>query len=110
MNKIIPTLLVSCLAALPVFAEMVHIPADRDNSLIEDPDGAVSNGMGPNFRAGRTNQSMYSVRRGLLRFDVASAVPAEARNNMPTTEAICDGEKPRVASSLAITAPQERCT
>ncbi len=78
MNKIIPTLLVSCLAALPVFAEMVHIPADRDNSLIEDPDGAVSNGMGPNFRAGRTNQSMYSVRRGLLRFDVASAVPAEA--------------------------------
>ena len=78
MNKIIPTLLVSCLAALPVFAEMVHITADRDNTLIENPDGALSSGMGPNFRAGRTNQSMFSVRRGLLRFDVASAVPADA--------------------------------
>lgn len=76
--KIFPTLLLTCVTALPAFADMVHIPADRDNTLIEDPDGTVSNGIGPNFRAGRTNQSMFSIRRGLVRFDVASALPADA--------------------------------
>jgi hypothetical protein len=66
------------MTALPVFADMVHIPADRDNTLIEDADGAQSNGSGPAFFAGRTNQEMYSVRRALLRFDVASALPEDA--------------------------------
>jgi len=78
MFKILSILLFTCLTATPAFADMVHIPADRDNTLIEDADGAVSNGAGPAFFAGRTNQSLFSIRRALVRFDVASAVPADA--------------------------------
>jgi hypothetical protein len=64
--------------AVSASAEMVRIPADRDTTLIEDPDGAFSNGAGPVFFAGRTNQGAGSIRRGLLRFDVASALPPQA--------------------------------
>jgi len=52
----------------------VTILADRDATLIEDPDGARANGTGPLF-AGRTNQGGPSKRRALLRFDVAGALP-----------------------------------
>jgi len=78
MIRILPVLLITCLASVQAFADMVHIPADRDNTLIEDPDGALSNGTGLAFFAGRTNQSIFSIRRALVRFDVASAVPANA--------------------------------
>ncbi len=78
MVKVLPTVLFGCMIALPVFAEMVEIPADRDATLIEDDEGDVANGSGPAFFAGRTNQSMYSMRRALLRFDVASALPEDA--------------------------------
>lgn len=63
---------------LPIRAESVLIEADRDSTLIEDPDGTLSNGAGPYLFVGRTNQGTGSVRRGLLRFDVASALPREA--------------------------------
>jgi len=78
MLRLLSIFLLTCLAAAPVFADMVHIPADRDNTLIEDADGALSNGAGPAFFAGRTNQSLFSIRRALVRFEVASAVPADA--------------------------------
>ena len=78
MIRILSTLLLTCLVSAQVFADMVHIPADRDNTLIEDADGAVSNGAGPVLFAGRTNQAMFSIRRGLVRFDVAGALPADA--------------------------------
>ena len=78
MYKILPTLLLSCLTATPAFAETVHITADRDATLIEDAEGDVANGSGPSIFAGQTNQSMFGVRRALVRFDVASALPADA--------------------------------
>ena len=78
MIRLLPVILLGCLASAQALAEMVHITADRDNTLIEDPDGALSNGIGLHLRAGRTNQAMNSIRRGLLRFDVASALPANA--------------------------------
>jgi len=64
--------------ALPVWAETVFVRADRDTTLIEDPDGAFSNGAGPAFFVGQTNQAAGSLRRGLVRFDVASALPQGA--------------------------------
>jgi hypothetical protein len=66
------------LITLPAFADMVHIPADRDTTLIEDAEGDAANGSGPAFFAGRTNQSLYSIRRAVVRFDVASALPQNA--------------------------------
>ena len=47
--------------------------------LIEDSDGGLANGSGPVFFVGRTNQGQNSVRRGLVYFDVAAALPANAR-------------------------------
>jgi hypothetical protein len=70
------------LAGLPLpgaaMAETVEIEADRDVTLIEDPAGALANGSGPAFFVGRTTQPQGSIRRGLVRFDVAAAVPRGA--------------------------------
>jgi hypothetical protein len=77
----IPTLataLLLMLVTLPVQAETAFVRADRDTTLIEDPDGARSNGAGPVFFVGQTNQATGSLRRGLVRFDVASALPQGA--------------------------------
>jgi hypothetical protein len=79
MLRILSMLFLTCLTVTAVYAEMVDIPADRDNTLIEDPDGALSNGMGPTIRAGRTNQAAFGIRRGLIRFDVAAVLPENAR-------------------------------
>ena len=77
MFRILSTLLLTCLIVTSVFAERVHIPADRDATLIEDAGGGVANGLGPLF-AGHTNQQLFGVRRALVRFDVASALPENA--------------------------------
>ena len=54
--------------------ELVEVGADRDNTLYEDPNGLWSNGAGEYFFAGRTG--VGQLHRGLVRFDVAGAVPA----------------------------------
>jgi hypothetical protein len=71
--------LVLLLYAAPVAAETVFIEAGRDTTLIEEPDGTLANGAGPVFFVGRTNQRQNSVRRGLIYFDVAAALPRNAR-------------------------------
>ena len=58
-----------------VSAETVEIVASADNTLIESATGARSNGAGSGFFVGRTSQASDSIRRGLVRFDVAGAVP-----------------------------------
>ena len=55
-------------------ADVVSIGASKDNTLYEDAGGLLSNGLGPSFFAGRT--STGEIRRGLLAFDIAAAVPA----------------------------------
>jgi hypothetical protein len=72
-------LLTSFLAGfIPSIAETVTLVPDRDATLIEDPNGSLANGAGPVFFVGRTAQSVNGVRRALLRFDVASALPHDA--------------------------------
>ena len=78
MIKILSILLFTCLTATPAFAEMVDIKADRDATLIESTDGSAANGSGPSMFAGHTNQELFGVRRALVRFDVASALPEDA--------------------------------
>ena len=78
MLRILSTILLTCLTATSVFADMVHIPADRDATLIEDAEGDIANGIGPAFFVGQTNQSAFGARRGLIRFGVAAALPENA--------------------------------
>ena len=62
---------------VPASAEMRVLEPDQDATLIEWPDGTLANGQGFLF-VGRTGQSQRSIRRGLLRFDLAAALPAGA--------------------------------
>jgi hypothetical protein len=57
-------------------AETMMVPCAADNTLIESATGAISNGSGPAVFVGRNSQAQGSRRRGLLRFDVAAALPA----------------------------------
>jgi hypothetical protein len=54
----------------------VNIPASQDNTLYEDATGAVSNGAGDYFFTGNTREGFS--RRGVIRFDIASNIPAGA--------------------------------
>lgn len=59
-------------------AETVDLIASQDNTLFESESGALSNGAGDHFFVGKTFQGVGSIRRGLLMFDVASAIPSGA--------------------------------
>jgi len=58
--------------------ETVVLSPTQDATLIESSNGSLANGSGPVFFAGRTGQSSASLRRALLQFDVAGAVPGGA--------------------------------
>ena len=55
------------------------LEASKDNTLIESPTGALSNGAGTGIFVGRTNQPTDSIRRGLLAFDIADRIPADSK-------------------------------
>ena len=50
----------------------------KDNTLYESANGSLSNGAGTGFFAGRTNQAVESIRRGLMAFDIAGNIPSGA--------------------------------
>jgi hypothetical protein len=62
--------------ALSAVGEVVTLTSIKDNTLYEDPTGATSNGSGTHLFAGETLGG--SLRRGLIEFDVAGAVPEGA--------------------------------
>lgn len=62
------------LSAVGLRAEVVIVDAAQDNTLYEDLNGQFSNGSGDYLFAGRTQGA--GLRRGLIAFDVAAAVPA----------------------------------
>lgn len=71
-----PRLRLVGLLASSVAAQNVDVLPVADASLFEDPAGALADGLGPHLYVGRTNSAGgYGARRGLLRFDVAAAVP-----------------------------------
>jgi hypothetical protein len=55
-------------------ADFVSIGAAKDNTLYETAGGELSNGQGDGFFAGKI--SLGVIRRGVISFDIASAVPA----------------------------------
>jgi len=60
------------------FGVTTNLNPAKDNTLFEDVNGTLSNGAGPGFFAGRTVQGSNEIRRGLIMFDIAAAVPASA--------------------------------
>ncbi len=62
-----------------VVAETVTIQPAADATLIEDAGGALANGADSGIFAGRTAQGSGAIRRALIRFDVAAAIPAGAQ-------------------------------
>ena len=74
--RVVGVSLVLLLGTVPAVAAVVRLEPDRDATLIEDPEGALANGAGPALFAGLTSQG--SVRRALLHFDVAAALPERA--------------------------------
>jgi hypothetical protein len=68
-------------AASPALADTAIVPCDRDNTLYENSSGLLSNGAGPTMFAGRTAQLSNSIRRALVHFNVAAAVPVGATIN-----------------------------
>lgn len=63
-------------------ADEIDIVPTRDNTLYEQTDGLVSNGMGSFFFVGNTDS--FSIRRGLLYFDLTTTVPSGSTINSVT--------------------------
>ncbi len=55
--------------------DIATLVALKDNTLIESPSGGRSNGSGTHVFTGRTSQSSNSIRRAVLAFDPALAIP-----------------------------------
>ena len=58
--------------------QSVTIPASKDNTLYEIPDGSISDGSGSYLFVGKTGQTSNSLRRSLIKFDLNGNVPANA--------------------------------
>jgi len=69
-------------AASTASATTVQLSASKDNTLYQQASGTLSNGAGSFFFAG--NSGANEIRRGLIAFDIASAVPAGATINSAT--------------------------
>ncbi len=63
--------------AFPASADVVSISPGKDVTLYENGDGSTANGAGSYFFTGRTNGG--EIRRGMLWFDIASAIPAGSK-------------------------------
>ncbi len=57
-----------------IVADQVELVASQDNTLYENENGDVSNGSGQRFFCGVTLAD--EIRRGLIKFDIAGAIPA----------------------------------
>ncbi|MCZ6796139.1 MAG: DNRLRE domain-containing protein [Planctomycetota bacterium] len=66
------------LVAPGVRGETVTLEALKDTSLYESADGLLANGSGPGLFVGRTAQIVGPLRRALVAFDIATAVPPGA--------------------------------
>lgn len=76
--RFLPKALGALLAAAALSAQTtVPVPCAQDNTLYESATGTLSNGRGTGLYVGITGQP--GLRRALVQFDVAAAVPAGAR-------------------------------
>ncbi len=88
--------LLALVSMSPALAGVVEIGALKDNTLYEDLNGDVSNGAGVYFFAGNT--AFGQIRRAVIAFDVAAAVPEGAT---------IDAVSLRLHMSMTIVGPRE---
>ena len=69
------TLLLALAGSRVALAEFALLAPEKDSTLIESPTGALSNGSGPAFFAGRISSGSNSIRRALVDFDPSSLIP-----------------------------------
>lgn len=79
ISKSCTALLLLSFPSQTTLADTAMLGADRDNTLYEDAAGSLSNGAGMHFFAGTTQGAL--VRRGLIYFDIAGAIPAGSTIN-----------------------------
>ncbi len=95
-------------AAVPLAAQTVVLEPVRDNTLIEESSGALSNGAGPILFAGRVRGfGGGAIRRAVMAFDVAASVPAGSTIDAVTLTMTCDSvatPTPRDVSLHVLTA------
>lgn len=65
-----------CAIGAAASALVVDVVSNKDTTLYEFPSGDLGNGQGTYMFAGRTGQAEFSIRRALLAFDIASAIPS----------------------------------
>jgi hypothetical protein len=70
-------LVISC----PALADIAGVVSSRDGTLYQDPEGDVANGAGSGMFAGRNAGASNNIRRGLVWFDIAGAIPAGSMIN-----------------------------
>ena len=79
---------IAILSAL-AHADQLSLAPSKDNTLYEDPAGAVSNAKGENFFAGRTGAAGGGlIRRGVMAFDLSS-IPIGSTINSVTLKLNC---------------------
>ena len=77
--RTLPLICGALLLATPALGATIVLQASKDNTLFESQTGALSNGAGEFLYAGRVGINGNNLlRRGLLAFDVASALPSGA--------------------------------
>ncbi len=77
--KLLAPFAIVVLAAGTSFSASITLPPSKDNTLFESTTGTQSSGAGQSFFAGRTgvNDGVH-IRRGLVAFDLAPGIPADA--------------------------------
>ncbi len=94
-------LLFASLAALPAIADadQLQVTTSKDNTLYAAWDGSTSNGQGDGFFVGSTLQWSFTLRRGVIAFDL-SAIPLGSAVTSVTLQLNCSAS---VSGSLPTT-------
>jgi hypothetical protein len=93
-------ILAGLVTAQPAMADRVEIEASADATLIEHPTGAYANGAGSGLFVGRTGQQANALRRALLYFDVAAALPSNAIVERVELHLVARNQRPAAELSL----------
>ena len=72
----VPTTPLATATIVPAGLSSITIGPSKDNALYEQPEGALSNGVGKHIFAGRNNGEL--TRRGVIAFDIAGNIPQGA--------------------------------